>query len=156
MGSRLAAACVTLAGLFVAGCSPGGKAISGEKPAGAADAASVKDIHDRLIRPGSDALFEAEAAPPETDEGWRGLETAAQHVADGAARLQTGKRVRDQGDWLKFAKAVEENAKKSIAAARARDPDALLLADGNFLVHCEDCHNTYRDVGGGMMNDPTK
>lgn len=155
MGRRLLFACVGGLGLSFAACSPATETAKSAL-AEAADAANVKDVHDALIRPGSDALFAAEAAPPETDEGWRKLEIAAQQVVDGAARLQTGPRVRDRGDWLRIARAVEENAGKAIVAAKARDPDALLLADGDFLVHCEDCHKTYRDVGGGMMNDPTK
>ena len=135
-----------LAAVTLSACSP----TAGKQPV------SSSDPHADLITPGSDALFNAESAPPDSDEGWRDVGAAAQKVAEGARLLQTGAHVRDTGDWLRLAKAVEEGALKSVSAAKTKDPDALLLADGEFLALCEDCHKIYRDAGGGMMASPDK
>jgi hypothetical protein len=70
-------------------------------------------------------------------------------MARASFRARRGRAMRETGCGLQ--KAVEENAAKSVVAAQAQDSEALLLADGDFLVHCEDCHKPYRDPGGGMM-----
>lgn len=143
--------CAGMVALSASACSPQ----SGEV-ATAAAGYTVTDVHTKLIDPGSEALFAAEADLPTTEEGWRAVEAAAQKMVDAAGLLQTAPRLKDHSDWLRISKAVEDAARQSALAARSRDSEALQIADGAFLAQCEDCHKIYRDVGGGMMANPDK
>ena len=68
--------------------------------------------------------------------------------------LQAGSRPAGRAEWIRISGAVEEAARRSAAAAQARDMEALAAADGDFTAQCEDCHNAFRDAGGGMMQKP--
>jgi len=114
----------------------------------------VADVHAALIIPGSDALFAAESKMPESDEQWAALKAAAQKVIEGARHLQDPSRRRDDMEWARIAKALEDGAGKSLAAVATQDIDTLPLANGEFVAQCEDCHTVYRDAGIGMMNNP--
>lgn len=143
--------------VMLAGCGAAGETdISQSAPAASSlpASATVSDVHAMLIIPASDTLFAAESNPPDSAAGWASLEAAALEVIDGARRLQSPSRKRDDTDWVRLANALEDGARKSLAAARAKDMDTLPLANGEFVVQCEDCHTTYRDGGIGMMNSP--
>lgn len=143
--------------VMLTGCGPaGGTGIdqSTPRPASFAASATVANVHAALIIPGSDALFAAESNSPEGDAQWASLEAAAQKVIEGARHLQDPSRRRDDMEWARVAKALEDSAGKSLAAAAAQDIDTLPLANGDFVAQCEDCHTVYRDAGIGMMNNP--
>jgi hypothetical protein len=153
---RPAALLASLALLALTGCTKAADAPVAPASGAPAfsDAATSAEIHAALLTPGSDALFAAESEPPKTDEGWIALEAAAGKVVDGARLLQTGARPAGRADWIRIAKAVQDGAQKSAEAAHAGNADALAAADGDFIAHCEDCHNAFRDAGGGMMTRP--
>jgi hypothetical protein len=118
------------------------------------DASTGAQIHAALLTPGSDTLYAAESKPPTTAEGWTAVEAGAAKVVEGAALMQTGLRPTGRAEWVRIAKAVQDNAEKSAEAARNKNADALAAADGDFTTQCEDCHNAFRDKGGGMMSKP--
>ncbi len=68
--------------------------------------------------------------------------------------MQSGSLPAGRPEWVRIAKAVEDNAQKSGEAARARNAEAMAMADGQFTAQCEDCHNAFRDTDGGMMARP--
>ena len=118
------------------------------------DAATSAAIHAALLTPGSDVLYAAESLPPATAEGWASVEAGAEKVVEGARLMERGARPAGRSEWVRIAKAIEDNAQKSAAAARARNAEAVAAADGDFTAQCEDCHNAFRDHGGGMMKKP--
>ncbi len=132
-----------------------GKEAAASEGATFAKAVTSAEIHEAMLNPGSDSLYAVEADPPATAEGWAAAEAAAAKVIDGAVQLQTSARPTEQPDWIRISKAVEDAARRSAAAVRNKDVEALALANGDFTAQCEDCHNAFRDIDGhGMMSEP--
>lgn len=120
------------------------------------DASTSEEIHSSLLTPGSDTLFAAESEAPGDAKGWAAVQEAATKVVEGAQLLQIGSRPAGSPEWIRIAKAFEDAARRSGDAVRARNLDALAVADGDFTAQCEDCHNIFRDAGHGMMSSPDK
>ncbi|MBI1360941.1 MAG: hypothetical protein GC155_11745 [Alphaproteobacteria bacterium] len=141
--------------LVLAACSAKAPSTATAPPSpGYSDASTSADIHAGLLTPGSDTLYAAESEPPATPEAWAKVEAGAEQLIEGAALMQTGSRPEGRAEWIRISKAVEDAARRSASAAHAHDADALAAADGDFTAQCEDCHNAFRDAGGGMMRKP--
>ena len=118
---------------------------------GAQEAPSaVAVLHSRMITPASDTLFQAESTPPSTAQAWEKVRASAAELAHAAARLASKDLARDPDQWTKFAQALKSQAEQAIAAAQKKDQDALVMANGNIVSVCEDCHAKYRDAGRSM------
>jgi hypothetical protein len=113
-------------------------------PATLTDASAIPDVHNALIRPGYQALTDAEATPPTDDAGWKALGASADNVVKGLGLLTTGSRPKDTGDFVKFANAAAEKMKAVQATLAKKDGDSLVLVDGDVLEACNACHGKYR------------
>lgn len=113
-------------------------------PATLTDASTVADVHNALIRPGYKRLTDAEATAPTTDAAWKYASDGADMVIKGADLLTKGSRPKDQGDWVKFAKAVGEKTKVTAANLAKKDADDLVFSDGDIQDACTSCHQKYR------------
>jgi mono/diheme cytochrome c family protein len=80
---------------------------------------------------------------PVDDAGWHHVEAA------GATLVETGNLLllpgRDPGkdDWKQFAKSLSAMGHKVMAAAEARDKDALFQAGADLYSVCVACHQVY-------------
>jgi len=113
-------------------------------PATLTDASTIPDVHNALIRPGYQALTDAESTPPTDDAGWKALGASADSVIKGLGLLTTGSRPKDTGDFVKFANAAAEKMKAVQATVAKKDGDSLVLVDGDVLEACNACHGKYR------------
>jgi hypothetical protein len=117
--------------------------------------ASVRELHDVLISPASDAVFDASSHQPLDAKGWTAARNQALVLAESANLLMVGTRVRDNGNWMKMSRALVDAAALAAAAAEKKDADALDAAAGSITVACMDCHRPYRDQGR-QMGAPAK
>lgn len=117
--------------------------------------ASVRQLHDAMITPASDAIFSAASEPPTTDAGWTAVRNHAVVLAESGNLLMVPGRAKDKGDWMKFSAAMAEAAARALRGAEARAPEALLKASDDVAAICEACHEPYRD-GGRKMGPPPK
>jgi hypothetical protein len=113
-------------------------------PATLTDASPIADVHNALIRPGYQALTDAESTPPTDDAGWKALGASADGVVKGLGLLTTGSRPKDTGEFVKFANAAAEKMKVVQATLAKKDGDSLVLVDGDVLEACNACHGKYR------------
>ena len=113
--------------------------------------ADSKQLHDILISPASDALFDASAAnPPGDDKAWSAARNQALLLAEGGNLLMVGSRVRDNGDWMKMSRALVDAAALAATAAEKKDARGLETAADSITVACMECHRPYRDQGRQM------
>src|SRR2546427_2201912 len=97
--------------------------------AGVRAVADAKQLHDILISPASDAVFDASAAnPPGDDKAWSAARNQALLLAEGGNLLMVGSRVRDNGNWMKMSRALVDAAALAAAAAEKKDAKALETA----------------------------
>jgi cytochrome c556 len=54
-----------------------------------------------------------------------------------------GNRVKDQGDWMKFSRALVDASAGALKAAQAKNADAMSTASDAVYETCETCHMKY-------------
>ena len=112
--------------------------------------ASVKQLHEVMISPASDAVFDASANPPRSDKGWTAARNQALLLAEAGNLLMVGNRVRDNDNWMKMSRALVDAAALAATATEKKDARALEAATDSITVACEACHHPYRDQGRQM------
>ena len=113
--------------------------------------ADSKQLHDILISPASDALFDASAAnPPGDDKAWAAARNQALLLAEAGNLLMLGSRVRDNGNWMKMSRALVDAAALAATTAERKDAKGLEAAADSITVACMECHRPYRDQGRQM------
>ena len=112
--------------------------------------ATVLQLHEAMITPSSDALFDVARKGPANDEQWAALRNNAIVLAESGNLLMLGTRARDNGDWMKMSGALVDAGAVALKAAETKNVDALLKADDEIDSACESCHVPYRDHGRMM------
>jgi len=113
--------------------------------------ATVKQLHDAMITPASDALFNAGAQAPKDDQAWSEVANEALVLAESGNLLMLGSRAKDQGAWMKMSRALVDAAAEAAKAAQDKNLNALMAAGDRIETSCESCHVPYRDNGRQMM-----
>jgi cytochrome c556 len=115
--------------------------------------ATITDVHKTVITPASDALFKAETSPPKSEKQWNELQRNAAALGKSATSLMSKEIARDQKEWALLSHALRTEANSAAVAARQKDVDELVAANGRIVAICESCHDDYRDNGHGMTSD---
>jgi hypothetical protein len=118
--------------------------------AGVRPVASVKQLHEIMITPASDAVFRASGDTPTSEKGWVDARNQALVLAEGGNLLMLGSRARDNAAWMKMSRALVDAAATAASAAQKKDADALAGAGDVITAACEACHQPYRDRGRQM------
>ena len=129
---------VTIAGLAQAPKGPA--SVPAPQPV-----ATTLQVMRGIMLPAADTIFNAGNQAPKDDQGWAQVEYSALTIAECANLIMIGNRVKDRGNWLKFAKNLREAAIKTYQVAQKKDADALLDAGGELTEACDACHVPYRD-----------
>jgi mono/diheme cytochrome c family protein len=79
---------------------------------------------------------------PTTDAGWDDVRKHATILAEAANLLLLPGRAAGP-DWIAYAQALRTTGRQALAAAQARDADALFDAGGQIYQACVACHTQY-------------
>ena len=112
--------------------------------------ASVKELHDAMISPSSDAIFDIGRAAPKDAAGWSALRNHAIILAEAGNLMMVEGRAKDKGEWMKLSRALVDAAAVALKAVQAKNADGVVKAGDQIVMICEDCHGPYRDNGRGM------
>lgn len=112
--------------------------------------ATVLQLHELLISPASDAVFNAASDPPTDAKGWMAARNQAVLLAESGNLLMVGARVRDNINWMTMSRALVDAAVLAVTAAEKNDAKALEAATDSITVACMECHRPYRDQGRQM------
>ena len=143
---RSVLACMVVGGL-VAGAGLAGQSTT-IKPV-----ATVEQLHDAMINPSSDAIFNVGRLAPTNDADWTAVRNAAVILAESSNLLMLQGRALDSGLWMQMSREMLDSAALALAAAERQDLDQLMEAGGLIVAVCEACHEPYRD-GGRTMGPP--
>jgi hypothetical protein len=116
--------------------------------------ANVRELHDLMISPASDAVFAASSNQSLDAKGWTDARNQALVLAESGNLLMVGTRVRDNGNWMKMSRALVDAAALAASAAEKRDAKALEAATDSITTACMECHRPYRDQGRQMGAPP--
>jgi cytochrome c556 len=144
---HLAALCACLPLVLLSATAQ--EAASGTKPL-----VTIKELMEKTITPATNTIWNA-YDPPTTDEQWQALEEAAVTLLAAAyITAQGGAGPMDtewakQPAWQAFNQVMIGAGQDALAAIRARDHDALLVASDVLYPPCEGCHMQFNP---GVVN----
>ena len=111
--------------------------------------ATVDQIMDAIVVPGSQAIFDAVVysngtlvQAPANDDDWFKLRMQALAVAEAGNLLVMPTRARDAA-WVSLARAMTERAAAAAEAAEAKDLERLLETGSQLYGTCTGCHLKY-------------
>lgn len=144
MGAIRVGLAVALA-LGVAGCA--------KKPPPYSLTITMKELMSGIIDPQSQIFWHSSGSnddetgshslTPTTPEGWVAAENAMIAVAEAGNLMMLPGRTRDDGDWIKFSKAMTDTALQARAATRARNGDKMFETGAALYDTCQACHQKY-------------
>lgn len=134
-----------LSNVVIAGCGP--------TPQPFEEAVDLRELMLHVIEPAAETYWGSvgtvmdldgtnEIAPATLDE-WMAVENAAATLAEAGNLLLIPQRRRDDSRWQQYSAAMIESGRKALAAADARDADAVFEAGGNIYIVCADCHAAF-------------
>lgn len=106
---------------------------------------TIKDLMEKTITTASNTIWAA-YEPPAADEDWLKLEDAAITMLVASQVLALGGTGPMDNEWARdpafeaFNTALIAASASALAAAKARDHDALLAAGDALYPPCEECH----------------
>jgi hypothetical protein len=131
-----------------AGCGP-----AAPPPPPFEPVADVKQLMAAVVEPAAETYWDAVGTTedekgsrefaPETAAEWDAVRNSAYLIAESGNLLMMGGRVRDGGDWIALSRALVEAGKRAIAAAEAKNKDAVFEVGGEVYEACTKCHATY-------------
>src|SRR5579863_6011376 len=124
--------------LFLAG------AVLAQAPSNYQPVASMSQLMVNIIYPTSNAIFNVQREAPRNEKEWIELQNSAMMLAESGNLLMMPTRARDQGDWVKDAKAMVDVGLDAYKAAMAHDPDTLVKLNVALNDSCVNCHTAYR------------
>jgi hypothetical protein len=111
----------------------------------AAPPATMKQLMLDLIHPASnEILLFVNRGAPASEKDWAGVRRSAVTLTETGNLLMTRGRARDQGDWLKDAKALADVGAAAYQAAQTKDAKALAALADSLDASCTGCHKQYR------------
>jgi len=116
---------------------------------------TVLELHDAMINPASDVIFNAGVEAPADEATWATIRNNAVVLAESGNLLMMPGHARDEGRWMELSSELVEGGRAAMKAAEARKIDELLAASDRIVETCMACHEPYRD-GRKMGAPPAK
>jgi hypothetical protein len=148
---------VGLGALLVYGCNTSveqpqaGQQASPQAPA-VPPVVSVNALMVALVDHASHELWnvEKEGSAPKSDADWREVEHHATQLAGSGTLIALGGTGQlDPGwaqspDWKKYAQQLNDTGLAALNAARAKNLEGLVKANGQLVEACESCHKQFK------------
>lgn len=124
-----------------------------EEPKRFREVAGVRLLMESVVDPAADGIWGSvktimtaqgtEEIRPQSEEEWNAVRNSAVTLAESGNLLMIGKRARDDGDWIGWARDLTFAGEQAIAAAEARDADRLFDVGAEIYEVCLGCHDRY-------------
>jgi hypothetical protein len=175
VGVCTGAATLALAGVAAAQAPARGRGAAA--PAQARVHANLAQVMRGILFPASNVIFAAQATDPATVKpeadpststnplsssygGWEAVANAGLALSESANLLiipgrmcQNGKPAPIQNaDWRMWVQGLRDAGMTAYKAAQSKNQDAILDAADVMSTACQNCHDKYREVPGGVAN----
>ena len=131
--------------LAIAGCSP--------EPEPYEAVADVQQLMVSVIEPAADHYWDSvgtiltiegtEEIAPENTAEWAAVRDAAMVIAESGNLLLMPGRVQEDEQWTSLSLALITTGREAMAAAEARDTEAVFNAGGEVYLVCSECHAAF-------------
>ena len=155
LGNRCSSVVVATA-IFLALTAGCAEQSSAPEVAAAVPFEPVLEMHDLMasvLDPATDVIWGAAGAiitedgeqdlAPADDAGWDAVFNAAAVVTETGNLLMLPGRAEDNGDWMEYSVALINTGKEAMAAAQAKDAQAVFDVGGKLYLVCVACHQAY-------------
>ena len=105
--------------------------------------ATVTQLMQAMIIPASNALFNVPRQVPDDDAGWDAVRNQAVVLAESGNLLMIGDRAENSEVWMATSGALTDAGAAALAAALARDVDAITSVGDQIIDACERCHEKH-------------
>jgi cytochrome c556 len=106
---------------------------------------TMSELMVSMTYPAANEIFLAVArGGPKDAKEWMAVQRSAVLLAESGNALMMKGRARDEGDWMKDAKALVDVGGAAYRAARAKDANALAAVNNQLNASCTNCHKQYR------------
>jgi len=106
---------------------------------------TMMELMYSMVHPASnEILLTVNRGGPQNDKEWAAIQRSAVQLAESGNILMMRGRARDQGEWMKDAKALVDIGAAAYKAAKAKDANALAALTGQLDASCTTCHKAYR------------
>jgi hypothetical protein len=107
--------------------------------------ASVKQLHDAMIKPSSDAIFSVALETPRNEPEWIAVRNATVILAESGNLLMLSAPGSNRGLWMRRSQSLVDAGAMALKAAEARNAGALNKASDRTVIVCESCHVLFRN-----------
>ena len=107
-------------------------------------AAPVKELHQTMMKPASEAIFNVGRVVPKTDAEWLTVSRAGIALVEAGTLLRRGARPVDSWRWSTLSRQLAAAGRRATWAADVRNGRALIQASDRLVIVCETCHARYR------------
>ena len=104
----------------------------------------VRQLHDAMIKPASDAIFNVAREAPKSVEAWTAVAGAGLTLSKSGQLMMLQAPVSNREKWITLSRQLTLVGRTAQRAAEARNLDALMHASDRVIVVCETCHAPYR------------
>jgi len=150
--SRLLLVLFSIGTLLSASCAQESEAPIASAPA-FETALDMHDLMNSVLDPATDVIWGAAGAviteageqdlAPVDEAGWQTVFNAAAVVTETGNLLMLPGRAQDNGDWMEYSTALITTGKEAMAAAEAKDAQAVFDVGGKLYLVCVACHQAY-------------
>ena len=115
--------------------------------------ATVSELMAMMVDPAADLIWGAVGTvvteegvdhwEPRTDEEWLAVQYGAMSITEAGNLLMMERRARDQDTWIRMSQDLIIVGRTALAAARARDAQAIFDVGEVVYSVCNECHSLY-------------
>jgi hypothetical protein len=106
---------------------------------------SVRQLHDTMIKPASDAIFNVAREAPKSVEAWTAVAGAGLTLSKSGQLMMLQAPASKREKWITLSRQLTLIGRTAQRAAEARNLEALTHASDRLIVVCETCHAPYRN-----------
>jgi hypothetical protein len=108
-------------------------------------AAPVRQLHDAMIKPASDAIFSVAREAPNNAQAWTAVADAGGTLAKAGHLMVLQAPAGNRQRWMTLSRQLTLVGRTAQRAARARNLEALMQVSDRVIIVCETCHARYRN-----------
>lgn len=107
-------------------------------------AATVRQLHETMIKPASEVVFDVGREAPKNNEQWTAIARAGVTLVEAGNLMMRAAPPKDRAKWITLSRQLVTAGRTARRAAETRNLDALMRTSDRLIIVCETCHAAYR------------
>ena len=107
-------------------------------------AAPIRQLHETLIKPASEVVFNVGREAPTNDEKWTAISGAGATLVTSGQLLMLASPPEKRAKWITLSRQLATAGRTARRQAEVRNLAALMRTSDRLVAVCESCHARYR------------